>query len=154
MSHPKQNFLINPCGAVSNSSRISVRWLALLSLLYGGDPGEGNLKASDLVGSLYSENLVLRFQKRITLPSPPFGMVIIGVALMRFIITALVFWRQWGIQETVDHRVMECRASESDIPRVPALLPTVWMDDFGKVLWPPVQSPLTCEVEIIIASIL
>lgn len=50
-------------------------------------------------------------------------MVITGVALMRFIIT-LVFWRQWGIQGTVDHRVMKCRASESDIPRVPALLLT------------------------------
>jgi len=50
-------------------------------------------------------------------------MVITRVALMRFVIT-LMFWRQWGIQETVDHRVMKCRASESDIPRVPALLLT------------------------------
>lgn len=48
-----------------------------------GNLREGNLKTSDLVDFLWSKNLVLRFQKRITLQSSPFGVVIIGVALMR-----------------------------------------------------------------------
>lgn len=63
--------------------------------------GEGTLKASDLVDCLWSENLVLRFQKRITLQSSPFG---VGVRIDEVIITVTMFRRQQEIQEAVLHR--------------------------------------------------